>query len=289
MKKISVFLLALSTTFFISCESDDKVIDDVLNDYTVGAVLRTRAQAGNPYNAFVPGSVWTVTIEEQDGEFGDLLESVDLYISFTDNQDDPNDSSVPEQLLATFAASDFSTSSRGLPELTFSTTLQESAAAVGIGSGYSGGDVFSYRFVVNLTDGRSFTNTDANNGVLGGSYFSSPYQYNVVVACIPVGPVPGTFTLDMQDSFGDGWNGASVRVTVDGVATDYTISAAQGASNSESITIPSGATTWSWEYISGDWDSEVTYQVYAPNGKLAWADGPSPFIGDFTSQMSICP
>ncbi len=63
MKKISVFLLALSTTFFISCESDDKVIDDVLNDYTVGAVLRTRAQAGNPYNAFVPGSVWTVTIE----------------------------------------------------------------------------------------------------------------------------------------------------------------------------------------------------------------------------------
>ncbi len=289
MKKISVFLLALSTTFFISCETDDKVVDQVIDNFTVGAVLRTRNQQGSPYNAFVPGSVWTVTVEEQDEQFGGLLESVDLYISFTDNQDDPNDSSVPEQLLATFAASEFGTSSRGLPELTFTTTLQESATAVGIGTGYSGGDVFSYRFVVNLTDGRSFTNTDANNGVLGGSYFSSPYKYDVTVACIPVGPVPGTYTLDMQDSFGDGWNGASIRVTVDGVATDYTITPAQGASNSESITIPATATTWSWEYVSGDWDSEVTYQLYAPNGKLAYADGPNPVIGDITDLFSICP
>ncbi len=265
------------------------MVDQVIDNFTVGAVLRTRNQQGSPYNAFVPGSVWTVTVEEQDEQFGGLLESVDLYISFTDNQDDPNDSSVPEQLLATFAASEFGTSSRGLPELTFTTTLQESATAVGIGTGYSGGDVFSYRFVVNLTDGRSFTNTDANNGVLGGSYFSSPYKYDVTVACIPVGPVPGTYTLDMQDSFGDGWNGASIRVTVDGVATDYTITPAQGASNSESITIPATATTWSWEYVSGDWDSEVTYQLYAPNGKLAYADGPNPVIGDITDLFSICP
>ena len=289
MKKITVFLLALSTTFFISCESDDKVVDQVIDNYTVGAVLRTRNQEGSPYNAFVPGSEWTVTVEQQDEQFGGLLESVDLYISFTDNQDDPNDSSVPEQLLASFAASEFGTSERGLPELTFSTTLQESATAVGIGTGYSGGDVFSYRFVVNLTDGRSFTNTDANNGVLGGSYFSSPYQYDVVVACIPVGPVPGDFVLDMQDSFGDGWNGASIRVTLDGVATDYLVSAAQGTTNSETITVPPGTATWSWEYISGDFDSEVTYQLYAPNGKLAYADGPSPFVGDITESLSICP
>ena len=289
MKKISVFLLALSTTLFISCESDDKVIDDVLNDFTSGAVLRTRSEQGSPYNAFVPGSVYTVTVEQQDESFGANLESIDLFIAFNDNQDDPVDSSVSEQLLASYAPGDLSTNERGYPELTFTTTLQESATALGIGSGYSGGDTFTYRFVVNLTDGRSFTNTDANNGILGGSFFRSPYLYTVTVACIPVGPVPGTFTLDMQDSFGDGWNGASVRVTVDGVATDYTISPAQGAANSESITIPPGATTWSWEYVSGDWDSEVTYQIYAPNGKLAWSDGPSPFIGDFTSQMSICP
>jgi hypothetical protein len=289
MKKISILILALSTISFVSCESDDKVVDQVLDNYTSGAVLRTRNIEGNPYNAFDPTSVFTVTVEEQDVEQGDLLSSVDLYMSFTDNQDDPNDASVAEQLVSTFAASAFSTGSRGLPELTYTTTLAESAAALGVGTDYSGGDVFSYRFVVNLTDGTSWTNVNGNGNILGGSYFSSPYLYNVVVACIPLGPVPGDYTLDMQDSYGDGWNGASIRVTVDGVATDYTISSAQGASNSVTFTIPDTATTVTFEYVSGDWDSEVTYQLYAPNGKVAFEDGPSPFVGDFSGSLSICP
>ncbi len=289
MKKISVFLLALSTTFFISCESDDKVIDEVLSDFTSGAVLRTRNEQGSPYNAFVPGSVFTVTVEQQDETFGANLASIDLFIAFNDNQDDPVDSSVSEQLLASYAPGDLTTNSRGYPELTFTTTLQESATAVGIGTGYSGGDEFTYRFVVNLTDGRSFTNTDANNGILGGSFFRSPYLYTVTVACIPTGPVPGDYTLDMQDSFGDGWNGASFRVTIDGVATDYDVSEAQGAANSVVFTIPATATTVDFEYVSGDFDSEVTYQLYAPNGKLAYADGPNPFVGIINDRLSICP
>lgn len=287
MKKVSVFILALSTTFFVSCESDDKVVDQVLENFTSGAILRTRNIEGNPYNAFDASSVFTVTVEEQDVEQGDLLSSVDLYMSFTDNQDDPNDASVAEQLVSTFAASDFATGSRGLPELTYTTTLAESATALGVGTDYSGGDVFSYRFVVNLTDGTSWTNTNGNGNVLGGSYFSSPYLYNVVVACIPLGPVPGDYQLDMQDSFGDGWNGASIRVTVDGVATDYTID--DGLSASITFTIPDTATTVTFEYVSGDWDSEVTYQLFAPNGKLAFEDGPSPFVGDFSGNLSICP
>jgi hypothetical protein len=286
MKKISVFILALSTTFFVSCESDEKVVDQVLNNYTVGAILRTRNQEGSPYNSFVPESEFTVTVEEQDAEFGGLLQSIQLYASFTDNQDDPTDSSVAEQLIATFMASDLTTSSRGLPELTYTTTLGESATLLGVGTGYSGGDVFNYRFEVTLTDGSTWTNVNGNGNVLGGSYFNSPYLYSVVVACIPTAPVAGDYTLDMQDSFGDGWNGASVRVTVDGVATDYTID--DGLAASASFTIPDTATTATFEYVSGDWDSEVTFQLFGPFGKLAYADGPSPFIGDFTGSLSIC-
>ena len=286
MKKISVFILALSTTFFVSCESDEKVVDQVLNNYTVGAILRTRNQEGSPYNSFVPESEFTVTVEEQDAEFGGLLQSIQLYASFTDNQDDPTDSSVAEQLIATFMASDLTTSSRGLPELTYTTTLGESATLLGVGTGYSGGDVFNYRFEVTLTDGSTWTNVNGNGNVLGGSYFNSPYLYSVVVACIPTAPVAGDYTLDMQDSFGDGWNGASVSVTVDGVATDYTID--DGLAASASFTIPDTATTATFEYVSGDWDSEVTFQLFGPFGKLAYADGPSPFIGDFTGSLSIC-
>ncbi len=282
MKKISVFILALSTTFFISCETDDKVVDQVLNDYTVGAVLRTRNQEGNPFNAFVPGSVWTVTVEEQDAEFGGLLQSIQLYASYTDNA---GGNSVPEQLIETYLPSDLTTSSRGLPELTYTTTLEESATLLGVN--YKGADVFSYRFEVTLTDGSTWSNLNGNGNVLGGSYFNSPYKYDITIACFPTGPVAGDYTLDMQDSFGDGWNGASVRVTVDGVATDYTID--DGLTNSVSFSIPDNTTTATFEYVSGDWDSEVTFQLFGPDGNLAYSDGPSPFIGDFTSELSLCP
>ncbi|MEX0291028.1 MAG: hypothetical protein AB3N14_18135 [Flavobacteriaceae bacterium] len=285
MKKVSVILLALSTVFIFSCESDDKIVDEVVAGVTSSAILRTRNIEGNPYNAFVPESVFTVTVEEQDVEGGDLLQSAELFISFTDNQDDPNDASKAEQLLATYQASDFVNGSRGLPELTFTTTLQESADFLGLGTDYSGGDVFSYRFVLHLTDGTSWTNTNGNGNITGGSYFSSPYQYNVNVSCIPTGPVPGDYTLSMQDSYGDGWNGASIRVTVDGVATDYFID--DGSSGSATITIPDTATTAVFEFVSGDWDSEITYQLVAPNGKEAIADGPSPFVGELT--LNICP
>jgi len=283
MKKVCVFILALSTTFFISCEADDKVVDQVLSDYTVGAVLRTRNQEGNPFNAFVPGSVWTVTVEEQDAEFGGLLQSIQLYASFTDNSGGGN--SVAEQLIQTYMAGDLATGSRGLPELTFTTTLEESGNLLGVN--YKGADVFSYRFEVTLSDGSTWSNLNGNGNVLGGSYFNSPYKYDIGVACFPTGPVAGDYTLDMQDSFGDGWNGASVRVTVDGVATDYTIAA--GASATASFSIPDNTTTATFEYVSGDWDSEVTYQLYGPDGNLAYSDGPNPFIGDFTSELSLCP
>jgi len=268
-----------------SCESDDKVVDQVLEGVSSGAVLRTRALEGNPYNAFVAESPLLIRVESQNGRTGTSVTSVDLYSSFTDNQDDPVDVSKSETLISSFDPSTFENGSRGLPELAFNTTLGESATALGLSTtDYSGGDVFSYRFVVNLSDGTSWTDVNGNGNITGGSYFSSPYRYNVVVSCIPVAAIPGDYVLDMNDSYGDGWNGASVRLTVDGVATDYSIA---GSSGSETITIPADAAEMKWEFISGDWDSEITFSLTAPNGKPAYSDGPSPFVGEMV--LNICP
>ena len=126
-----------------------------------------------------------------------------------------------------------------------------------------------------------------------GSYFNSPYQYNKIIKCIPTAPVAGEYTLVMNDSYGDGWNGASLTVTIDGTATDYSVTSAQGASNTETFTVPEGTSTFTIAYNSGAWDSEVTYTISHDNGagkvQTALAEGPNPTIGTDGKTMSICP
>ncbi|WP_416440157.1 hypothetical protein ACH3O9_10495 [Leeuwenhoekiella sp. A16] len=286
MKKIAIIIAILSAGIYSSCSSDDKVVDNVLDTVTRGAVLRTVSLNSSNFNAFDPESIFSVTLEEQDVEDGGLMSSVDVLVSFTDNQDDPVDISVEEQLLLTLQPSDFTTGPNGLPRITFETSLSAAAAAVGLSPGeYSGGDTFTYRLVLNLTDGRSFTNTDASGTISGGSFFTSPYSYLVGVNCTPTSPIAGDYSVTIEDSYGDGWNGASITVEIDGVTTDYTLD--DGASGSFDFTVPEGTSTFSMTFNSGDWDSEVTFQIFAPNGKIAADAGPSPEIGEIA--LSICP
>ncbi len=107
-----------------------------------------------------------------------------------------------------------------MPRTNISVTLQEAVTALGLSaSDYTGGDSLPVRLQLNLTDGRSFTDSDAS-GSLQGSYFSSPYKYNTVIKCIPTSSVPVNFRFNMVDTYGDGWNGGYfMSVVVDGVET----------------------------------------------------------------------
>ena len=96
--------------------------------------------------------------------------------------------------------------------------------------------------------------------------------------CIPIVPFSGDYGISMQDSYGDGWNGASIRVTIDGVATDYTID--DGSAGSATVTVPDGTTTLLFEFISGAWDSEVTFIITTPSGAIGIEAGPSPIAGE---------
>ena len=281
-------LIACVLLSIVSCEEDDKLVQQVLSDFTSGTFLRTRNIEGNPFNAFVPESPFTVTMEMQSAD-DQVVEVVNLYYSFQERQfDDGVDRSVADQLFTTFDPSTFDTSSRGLPEFTHNSTLGEIAGFLGLtAADYTGGDAFTYRFEVVLADGRTFTAGDASGTAAGSTYYRTPYSYPVNVTCIPVAPVPGDYVLEMQDSFGDGWNGASIRVTIDGVATDYFVSAAEGSADTNTVTIPPTATEVTWEFVSGDWDSEITFSITAPNGDPAYSDGPTPFVGQLL--LSLCP
>ena len=80
------------------------------------------------------------------------------------------------------------------------------------------------------------------------------------------------YIFNMYDSFGDGWNGASVDISVNGIISHSNIgssfttgsSASHNlvVSNGDIISIPSG------NWTSGSWDSEISWDIQDHNGTV---------------------
>ena len=201
-----IVLLLLSVIVISSCESDDKVIDQVFDDISYGAVLRNVEITSASYNLSDLNSAFSIIVEAQDEEYGALLSEVDVYVSKEGN----------EVLVKTVPASAFTIGDKGLPVTEISVTLGESITALGLGSNYGVGDEFVIRLSLKLTDGREFSAASAS-GSLQGSYFASPFLYTSAILCTPK---PGDYVVDMQDSYGDGWQGDGIKVTFDGGPRD---------------------------------------------------------------------
>ena len=281
---ISKLLLLSGLALFIRCEDPDNAIYTVLEDYTNGAVLRTKADPLNnfQFNSSEKDQEFYVRIEQQDEENGDLLDYVAVYLKLSSSVDGV---SIPETEAMRLEASDFSKNDNGLNEgvvrLDLNTALQRLGAN---DTQYNGGDAITVRLELVLTDGRTFSSDDAT-GSLQGSYFSSPYAYNAIIKCIPASPKAGTYVVDMQDSYGDGWNGGAIIVTIDGTALPP-ITIDSGSSGSGSFDVPAGASVLSVQYSSGSWDSEVTFQI-SRNNETIFSDGPNPAAGT-DMVFSIC-
>ena len=261
MKKISILLgLLLIVT---SCSEPDNLINDVLDNYTNGAVIRTIASSGE-YNFYAPAaSIFTATIEEHDTENGALMQDIEIYVSLN---------SGAEKLFQTLQPSEFTTGPTGLPRTDISVSLGDAMATLGLSSSeYTGGDAVNINLKLNLTDGRSF-GADQATGSMTGSYFKSPYKYAKIIKCIPLSAVPGIYTFNMADSYGDGWQGGGILVTVDGVVTKYGVPDNGDATGLETyvgndssgyatLTIPAGASTMSFAWVDDTYNSECSYNI----------------------------
>jgi len=279
-------ILIISCIAIVSCSEDDKTISVLLDDVERGAVLRTTNFTGT-YNIFNTADdvfKFALSIEEQDQSGGDDVVEVRMYQSFKDNTDDGTDNSKPEVLVTTIPKSAMGTSENGFP--TFSTGLLLSEALTLNSLDVSevfGGDQFIYRLELDLSDGRTFTN-NVGGTVSGGSFFSSPFAYTVTVKCVPVIPFEGDYLLNLKDSYGDGWDGAKITVTIDGVATDYTFTS--GSAANFTVSVPSGTASLSFVYVSGSFEGEHSYVITGPFGVVAAEDGPAPSTGEII--LNIC-
>jgi hypothetical protein len=213
INKIILSLFAIAT--LMSCDSNpDNTIYDVFDGLTNGAALRTLAVTSPTFDIVNLSSFFEVEIEEQDKEGGGLLSNVEVFVGFGGN----------EALVTTIPASEFVTTANNLPGTTVRIVLQDALNALGLTpDGVACGDTMGIRLNVNLTDGRSFTNTDAS-GSLQGSYFSSPYFYSAtIVANLPSDTVyTGQYMLEIVDR-GD------IFGATDYAEGTYTIEATGGA------------------------------------------------------------
>ena len=94
-----------------------------------------------------------------------------------------------------------------------------------------------------------------------------------------------TYTANLFDSFGDGWNGSELTVTINGNATAYTIE--DGSVFSVDISIEDGdAITLS--YAGGAFENEVTYEFLDNNGAVIFSDGINPVEGEVFQWVGNC-
>ena len=279
-----IVVLLLSVIMFSGCESDDKAIDLVFDGVSYGAVLRTLEVTGKSFNLSDLNSAFSVIVEEQDEEYGALLSEVDVYVS-------GGAAGSTEAMVSTVPASAFTTGDKGLPVATISVTLGETLTALGLGTNYGVGDVYRIRLSLKLTDGREFS-TSSSSSSLQGSYFSSPFIYSSPILCTPK---PGDYVVDMQDSYGDGWQGNGIAVTFAGGPKDGTVEYIDMLSSysggppccswtdfTQILTVPAGTEGFTWEYLGDSYPGEVTFQIYAPDGSSLGNYGPGQGPGTLT-------
>jgi len=304
MKKLSS-LLIISTVFLslFSCETDDKVIDEVVDNVGTGAILRTLSVNNAVLNSSDAASEFSVSIEEQDEQGGDLLESVSLFVTLDDKSPDNGTTVAVDVFVKDFPASFFTDGPHGLPRATLAATFGEAEAAMGLSSDdHAPGDVLIFELRLNLTDGRIFGAASAG-GIITGGFFSSPFSYNALILC---SPQAGDYVVEMHDSFGDGWQtdagngGSGITIDVDGVILEVGMCSPYGADNvgtfndgnadpatgcilwaegsdptsdftdaTAIVTIPVGAQTAIWTF-PGDTYGEISFEVYGPGGELLY-------------------
>lgn len=287
--RISI-LLAGTALLFAACSDGDTVFDQIISNEERGAVLRgfevlsNQVAINTATNTINDGENFSVVLQEQDQENGALLSALEVYVGYSDNTSDgANDKA--EVLAETIPASSFAKDEFGLPRITYEISGAAMQSAVGLADAdLAGGDNFTVRFELVLTDGRRFTNAQ-NSGTITGSFFSSPFLYNVNVVCAPSVPTPGDWVFDLQDSYGDGWNGAYLSVMIDGTETQVTID--DGSAAQVIVPVPDGTEVISIMFVSGPWDVEISYQITSANSNEVASATPSPPAG--VELLDYCP
>jgi hypothetical protein len=94
-----------------------------------------------------------------------------------------------------------------------------------------------------------------------------------------------TYSLELFDIFGDGWNGAGILVENNNNSSNFTL--VSGFETTHSFSVVSN-TVVDFTFSPGSFPSEVSYNILDPNGQVIFSDGPGPATGLAFSTLA-CP
>ena len=101
-----------------------------------------------------------------------------------------------------------------------------------------------------------------------------------------------TWSLEMYDSYGDGWNGNSIDIIVDGVVVLDDATLSYGSYGSLSFPVSCGSLVEADIDWNGSWDAEVSYDILNQDGALAgsadyYTNSGTPEHGDIMGTMVV--
>jgi len=98
------------------------------------------------------------------------------------------------------------------------------------------------------------------------------------------------YTINMFDSYGDGWNGASVEVLINAVSQGtFSVTGGCCSSYSEVQTFScSNGDAIRIRYTAGSYEGEVTYNIVDPFGTTIFSDGTNPATGIVHNNTASC-
>lgn len=290
MKKVIMNLFFLSVLIStLSCEEEVNILQTAAEGEKGAFARIISSSEDKTTNIFdVASAEWDAKIEFVDEKDGDLVESYALYAIFKDNsieeETDPNYSILTEVLIEKWEKSSFDTSGK-YPSLSFTVKSSDVASKLGLDTSIAdGGDTFVLRGEIVLSDGRKFTTTNSGTSITSELFYSDAFEFTSQFVCKPATPPTGTYKVTMVDTYGDGWQGDGIKVTVDGV--DQFAKLGGGASGETTIVVPDGAQTMSWVFTGDQYPGEVQFKIYGPTSGKVIADVKTPSAGPIT--LNLC-
>jgi len=262
MKNINKLILGLLAIFlaFTSCKDDNKdPLTIHLDPNNIPAYVRiTGYQSIVPVTA-VPEAVFSATLNDRRGN----VASYDLAVQIERGGD------IIAGPAPVLSVSSFPTD--------ISVSYEELASLLGITTAdISAGDFVRFLGTSTRTDGSVYTFENFSASITGQPEQFQSYNFVVLIKCAPITDVAvgGTWIADLQDSYGDGWDGAFLTFEINGAETNYTISGGQGFGATYDIEVPDNAELII-SYTSGSFEGEHTFDLTSPEGPYG-SYGPAP-------------
>ncbi len=214
-------------------------------------------------------STFTKTYQLNSLEDGLDVTKVDLYVSFSGSL------TTADEVL--YSTTDTSNSDA---EVTLTVNGELLLNALNLeSSDLDGGDTFNYRLALTNSEGEEYSTVSANF-----DNQSADHTFSSTVICILSIIPDGEWVIQMDDSYGDGWQtttangGSGITVTLSngevfevGLCSPYETQSFdcvdEASSGTSTITIPTDITSAEW-YFPGDFYGEISFTITAPSGNV---------------------